>query len=710
MGIVKTKLRTLLLCGAAALAFAGPAVADDFQGLGVLPGSAISFADAVSANGSVIVGYSSDPSFHNSEATLWTLGGGAVGLGHLPSTVGSWAAAVSSDGLVVAGISGVEDVFPHEQAFRWTQAGGMVALGHLQGDSGSAAAAISADGSVIVGESIGFSYQAFRWTQMDGMVGLGHLPGDNVSSAYGVSADGSVVVGESSFYPPYSSGTGSTTIGGIPVDVGVTITTNASNSSSSTSPVQAFRWTAIDGMVGLGFLPGYTSSAATAVSADGNVIVGSSTSAAGTTQAFRWTQATQMIGLGLLPGGNRSSASAVNATGTVIVGRANAPAVYQEAVRWTNTQGIRSIASLLAGDGVDLGSWQLWDASGVSADGSVIVGTGKNPKGDFEAWIAKIGTGFLSIATLNESLQSVAPLPRIAEQTVNADLEDSLSASLQFGRGGFDEPVDAWSAWGSFGGRQFNGDWQDTNPSGAIGFGYRALHAWRFGGGAHWSMRSLDLPAFQAKADGTVWGLSATAAYEPGTAGPRAYASAIGDWLGTDITRGYLNGITPDQSAGTRNGQAYGADIELGWLVPVCRSVSLLPFAAYDAMRLELDPYTETTGAFPAKFDAIDHTSQISRAGAELRAAITSAVHIWASADWAHGYDTDGLAVTGEVIALNSPFDVPGSRLRADWAEGSVGASLRLSRGLQAQLRLSAASHGAFGAEFSANAGIVLRL
>jgi hypothetical protein len=40
--------------------------------------------------------------------------------------------------------------------------------------------------------------------------------------------------------------------------------------------------------------------------------------------------------------------------------------------------------------GLDLAGWTLTEATGVSADGSVIVGNGTNPEGRFEAWIATL--------------------------------------------------------------------------------------------------------------------------------------------------------------------------------------------------------------------------------------------------------------------------------------------------------------------------------
>lgn len=167
-------------------------------GLGYLPGATKSGASAISANGAVVVGYSS-VSYTQGEAFRWTISGGMVGLGDLPGGLTfSQAFGVSSDGSVIVGYgtsaSGIE-------AFRWTSGSGMVGLGDLAGGTfESNANAVSADGSVAVGYGYSASGQeAFRWTSGGGMVGLGDLAGGAFkSNAMAVSADGSIVVGTSS--------------------------------------------------------------------------------------------------------------------------------------------------------------------------------------------------------------------------------------------------------------------------------------------------------------------------------------------------------------------------------------------------------------------------------------------------------------------------------------------------------------------------------
>jgi probable HAF family extracellular repeat protein len=224
----------------------------------------------------------------------------------------------------------------------------------------SIAWAVSADGKVAVGQS---RPEAFRW-ENGLMVGLGDLPGGALYEkiALAVSADGSVVAGR----------------------------------SDTAVYEEAFRWTESDGMVGLGNL-GNFDSVATAVSADGSVIVGYSRNAANAEEAFRWTESGGMVSLGDLPGqGFRSQANAVSADGSVVVGdSADDPIRYgtnDHAFIWDEMNGIQNLKKVLLDKGLDLSGWELFSATGVSADGRTVVGFGVNPAGDPEGWIAYLGS------------------------------------------------------------------------------------------------------------------------------------------------------------------------------------------------------------------------------------------------------------------------------------------------------------------------------
>src|SRR5215472_9988228 len=140
---------------------------------------------------------------------------------------------------------------------------------------------------------------------------LGTLPGGSHSYAYDVSDVGSVVVGA--------------------VSIG--------------SDSQAFHWTQSGGMVGMDYYPGYLSSTAQGVSADGTTIVGFTLTSSGFAQAFGWTQAGGMNGLGVLGGGYGSTAMDVSHDGSVIVGYAGTSS-GQRAFRWTQGGGMVSLGTL----------------------------------------------------------------------------------------------------------------------------------------------------------------------------------------------------------------------------------------------------------------------------------------------------------------------------------------------------------------------------
>src|SRR5207244_12645052 len=62
---------------------------------------------------------------------------------------------------------------------------------------------------------------------------------------------------------------------------------------------QAFRWTEGAGIIDFGFLPGSSFSSAEAVSAEGDIVAGTSFSDTGKRdEAFIWTASSGMIGLG----------------------------------------------------------------------------------------------------------------------------------------------------------------------------------------------------------------------------------------------------------------------------------------------------------------------------------------------------------------------------------------------------------------------------
>ena len=326
-----------------------------FQGLGDFPGGSFeSFSQNVSADGRFIVGNGQTET--GAQAFLWTEASGLTSLGNFAedSFHESWASDVSADGSVIVGYGNPGAGWDDYQGFKWTEETGMVLTGSLNGSARSTAWGVSADGTVIVGDG---GQHAFRWSETSGMEDLGTLPGYTNSRAIDVSDNGLAVTG--SCYP------------------------------ASWSREETFYWTPETGMQSIGFLnPGSSSrnSFPNAISPDGKVVVGTSTSSNGYV-AFRWTSEEGMMSLGHLPGMNTTHPGDASLNGEVVVGGSYSGPTTGKAFIWDAEHGMRQLQSVLETDyGLDLSEWDLQSASGITPDGNVIVGWGKNPDGNMEGF------------------------------------------------------------------------------------------------------------------------------------------------------------------------------------------------------------------------------------------------------------------------------------------------------------------------------------
>ncbi|MFN7020736.1 MAG: GC-type dockerin domain-anchored protein [Phycisphaerales bacterium] len=345
-------------------------------------------------------------------------------LGDLPGgTSNSRARAVSPDGTVVAGVS---ESGSGLEACSAPLGGPLLGLGDLPGGLfGSDAFGISSSGGVIVGRGTTSAsdtlFEAFRWNAGSGtMSPLGFLTNGYSSTAYAVSADGLVVVGDclTAFVgappplpavrafrwtaadgmvdlgtlPGFAQGPGSTVTARGVSNAGDVVVGYASDAAFQNHP---FRWTAQGGMVDLG--GGTVTGQAWGCSPDGSVVVGRTTGA--TLEPFVWTQADGLRLLGLLPGHVSGVAfDATNNVGERLCGLHSAGTGSNTAVIWDRnlvtggdpSTGWRQVISVLWDGGVDMTGWILTRANAMSDDGRVIVGEGFDPGGLPQGWAAVI--------------------------------------------------------------------------------------------------------------------------------------------------------------------------------------------------------------------------------------------------------------------------------------------------------------------------------
>ena len=228
-----------------------------------------------------------------------------------------------------------------------------IRLGDIEGWNGPLA--VSDDGQVVVGEaSHGVS---FRWTDAQGKQ---LLPINSWlwGRAYDVSSDGSIAAGgvwslsdDPGILPPHGD---------------------------------AVMWRN-DGIASVG-TGGYINAIANAISSDGSVLAGTFEPGTDNFQSFRWTSDEGFRSLGTLHGGG-SDAVDISADGGVVVGASVGLDRWREAFVWTEQEGMQ---------GLGFPSWlpqASTEATGVSRDGQVVVGTATETGVGVSGWRWSGGSG-----------------------------------------------------------------------------------------------------------------------------------------------------------------------------------------------------------------------------------------------------------------------------------------------------------------------------
>jgi len=245
---------------------------------------------------------------------------------------------LSADGSVASGYVLTQN---DDRAFIWNVPDGVTLIDLVQGDTYSRTLSISDDGLRILGDG---EYSKFTWTKATGTQQTTAL---NSITAW--SDDGLMFVGSEPALGPDDPLQASKFSGGITTRLGILPTTGTTKYSIATD-----------------------------VSADGSVIVGDSTSDlsafSSSPEAFIWTAESGMVGLGVEVNEviqRETSAKVVSPNGEIIAGESmyipEGLPVWQ-VFRWAAETGVVSVMS----EGYDL------EVSGMSTDGSVIVGTGLN--------------------------------------------------------------------------------------------------------------------------------------------------------------------------------------------------------------------------------------------------------------------------------------------------------------------------------------------
>ncbi len=645
-----------LLASTAIIVNAAPALLIAADGTVEFP--ATRTVSAISADGSTWVGFQGTPNGNRAFRLLLAIPPTATGtqLPVINGGVASFASSISDDGTVIVGRVALNG--GGRRAVLWDNSFNVIDLGTLNGGNDSIAVAVSGDGRTVVGNAADpqFNQQmrAFRWRRATGMESLGTLNNGDASFATGVNFDGKVVVGYS-------------------------------NDGNENNNLRAFRWTeASNQMVSLGTLGGSTSRAS-GVSGDGKVVVGYSSFGPRDIfdRAFRWTEASnQMESLGTLNNGDNSRANAISSDGKVIVGRSEDGSANNadRAFRWIEAQGMRSLDSLLADSGVDLGGIHMSNANSTNRDGTIIVATGDNTR----SYIVRLSlpqsqnatsAGVMDEENFQSSLsQAAATLTfghRMSDLTLNGAHGKPMRSVLEDGQN---------SIWaGGDLARLLGDDYSGFRGLGEIGFG----HGFGDGVSAQVSIggfgeeTSLDTGG---EASGRMLYIVPEVGFDLRDNLRMTLTGLYG--RGTlDTRRGYLNGANTDFSEGKSDVATVSARLRLDWVDAfTLQDTKITPFLSYAISRSEQSAYTETGGAFPAEWNAYSDNTHVVRTGLDATYDLDERTTLLGHIEASYGVSGDP-PVTGKTIGLSS-FSIDNANSGGFGTQAGIGAEYDTGHGV----------------------------
>lgn len=651
----------------------------------------------ISGDGSLVYSYFTDGS---GNGVLWTPTTGNVVIGDIAG--GAVAATVNdmmADGSAAVGFG--EDGGPWSRAFYWSQGTGFTIIPDLPGATGfHQATKISGDGSTVVGGGVGAGGvgQIFTWTPGGGLNPLAF--GGGWTEHYisfrqiDINYDGSAIAGSGTYLGDY----------------------------------RAFHWDSTNGMTAIPLLPpGVNPSAYNetwAISGDGTTVVGYNEYQATGGEGFYWSQATGVIGMGFLGGDTLSSATYVNYDGSQAYGYSwgsgpNGPIAF----RWTQADGPVAINQIMTDAGIDMtdfnidyiwsasddGTYLTGDAYQYSATSSVtfmanlnaaalttpdaiidsIVSTPTLQEQATQKTMSQIGQSLFAARLHTPAImRSVSPPQNIA--SFNPAAPDAIAPAAGDDATTYREPLRiAGYVVGSINAGQDN-DLDNWGVNGTAGFKFNISDDFTIGVGLNGSDTQTQ-GLFDSHTSLVSKGGSILTSYEPDS-GFRLYSSLFAARLAIDTHRGYAVAGGEDYSDGKTDGSALGLAARVGWEFPLTEVTSIQPYLEAHLTKIKVDPYTETTGSFPASFSGQSETSRLGKVGVELQHQFSPTLRLSTQLAYVHMPSASSSAVQTSVGGLT--FATAGTaESDPNWAEATIGAQWAVSD----QLQLTAELNGRTG-------------
>jgi probable HAF family extracellular repeat protein len=568
----------------------------------------------------------------------------------------SQAAAVSANGLVIVGHTDIAGLI---YAAIWNNSAlTTLPLGIYDE---MRATAVSADGLTVVGFSVDnlARTDAFYRISTNNAVSLAAEFGSLHSQATGVSGNGSLIVGTLSddfFGTPFVRRGFIHTVGGSHTVINPSATGPAAFSSRTFAEM-------------------------TAISSDGSTSIGYAYSVPGLplgdALGFRRASNGTITSLGTL-GGAWSIPNAISANGAVIVGQ-SANGSSEEAFVYQN--GTMTGLGFLTGGSSS-------NATGVSADGSVIVGFGDVTGGAIHAFTYANQT-LLDATEWMRSLNGPGSLSAMANNLSSMPLEgahhrplmsyDGMGKQRQFWAtgdfGASSRQTDRRTSFGEVGASQTYGE---TLVGVAVGTALQTQDL-LFGG------------------DAKITGQTFMAEIDTRLADKESILSLLvlrGEW-DAQTARGYVTGGGNDISRGQTDMDTTTVRVRYdGPTQKFTGNFTAAPYASFALTRVNTDGFAESGGSFPATFDAHGHTAKESRLGLLTKFVAGPATTIRVTAEWIHRFDDAGDVLSGVNQTTSGAFAVAGLAPTKDQARFGFDVDHKLSADTMLSLSIHAAGYG----------------
>jgi len=608
---------------------------------------------AVSGNGLTVVG--TDTSTGGFRA-FQIVGGTHSLLGLDINGTFSEAAAVSANGLVIVGHT---DISGFIHAAIWN--GVSLTTLPLGAYDEMRATGVSGDGLTVVGYSVDnlTRNDAFYRVSTNNAVSLAAEFGSLHSQATGVSGNGSLIVGTLSddfFGTPFVRRGFIYPVGGSHTVIDPAATGPAVFSTRTFAEM-------------------------TAISSDGSTSIGFAYSVTGIPTgdalAFRRASNGTITSLGTL-GGAWSIPNAISANGAVIVGQSDNGSSEEAFVYQNGT--MTGLGFLTGGSSSN--------ATGVSADGSVIVGYGDVTGGAIHAFTYANQT-LLDATEWMRSLNGPGSLSAMANNLSSLPLEgahhrplmsyDGMGKQRQFWAtgdfGASSRQTDRRTSFGEVGASQTYGE---TLVGVAVGTALQTQDL-LFGG------------------DAKITGQTFMAEIDTRLADKESILSLLvlrGEW-DAQTARGYVTGSGNDISRGQTDMDTTTVRVRYdGPTQKFTGNFTAAPYASFALTRVNTDGFAESGGSFPATFDAHTHTAKESRLGLLTKFTAGPATTIRVTAEWIHRFDDAGDVLSGVNQTTSGAFSVAGLAPTKDQARFGFDVDHKLSADTMLSLSVHAAGYG----------------